>query len=81
MCVGGGATACVGNITNAERLGNKALEEMQGPVFPRCQGKSVASKCEAVGDRDLQDQAKPVRKLLYEDLARPAPWTRSPAVV
>lgn len=49
VCVGGGATACVGTITNAERLGSKALEEMQGPVFPRCQGKSVASKCEAGG--------------------------------
>lgn len=49
MCVGGGATACVGNITNAERLGYKASEKMQGPVFPRCQGKSVASKCEAGG--------------------------------
>lgn len=33
------------------------------------------------GDRDPQDQAKPVRKLLYEDLAKPAPCTRSPTVV
>lgn len=49
VCVGGGATACVGTITNAERLESKALEEMQRPVFPRCQGKSVASKCEAGG--------------------------------
>lgn len=49
VCIGSGATACTGNITNAERLESKASEKMQGSVFPRCQGKSVASKCEAGG--------------------------------
>lgn len=44
-----GATACIGNITIAERPGSKTSEKMQRLVFPRCQGKSVAQKCESGG--------------------------------
>lgn len=71
VCVGGGATACIGNITNTEGLGSKASEKMQGPVFPRRQGKSVASKCEAGGTgihRIKQSQSRSYYMRVWQDL-------------